>query len=79
MYIAVTDEKKTGGKRPKGKAGLSAKVHKIVSRQNSDIESLFCSFCGKERTEVNHLIEGPAVNICDECVAKCNNILNKDS
>ena len=28
-----------------------------------------CSFCGKDRSEVHRLIEGPSdVFICDECV-----------
>ncbi len=35
-----------------------------------------CSFCGKPRDEVGRLVPGPAVNICDECVAVCNEILS---
>ena len=27
-----------------------------------------CDFCGKTRAEVRHLITGPAVAICDDCV-----------
>lgn len=34
-----------------------------------------CSFCGKPQDEVRKLIPGPAINICDECVAVCNEIL----
>ena len=34
-----------------------------------------CSFCGKTDTEVNKLLSGPGVYICDECVATCNQIL----
>ena len=30
-----------------------------------------CSFCGKSQTEVQKLIAGPGVFICDECVALC--------
>jgi len=37
--------------------------------------SLFCSFCGKSQEEVKKLIAGPAVYICDECVALCNDII----
>ena len=29
-----------------------------------------CSFCGKGRNEVRQLVEGPAVNICQECVRR---------
>lgn len=28
-----------------------------------------CSFCGKSNTEVERLIAGPGVHICNECVA----------
>lgn len=34
-----------------------------------------CSFCGKGRQEVAHLISGPMVFICDECVELCNDII----
>jgi len=37
--------------------------------------TLFCSFCGKSQGEVKKLIAGPAVYICDECVALCNGII----
>lgn len=34
-----------------------------------------CSFCGKAETEVQKVIAGPGVYICDGCVHKCNAIL----
>jgi len=34
-----------------------------------------CSFCGKRQPEVRKLIAGPGVNICDECIHLCNNLL----
>lgn len=40
--------------------------------------SLFCSFCGKSQEEVKKLIAGPAVYICDECVALCNDIISEE-
>ena len=36
---------------------------------------LRCSFCGKNGDQVVKLITGPAVHICNECVAMCNEIL----
>ena len=36
---------------------------------------LRCSFCGKSSEQVQKLITGPAVHICNECVAMCNEIL----
>src|SRR5689334_8417544 len=35
----------------------------------------FCSFCGKSNVQVKKLIAGPAVFICDECVALCQKII----
>ena len=34
-----------------------------------------CSFCGKTDAEVNKLLSGPGVYICDECIGMCNDIL----
>ncbi|MDN0093950.1 ClpX C4-type zinc finger protein [Yersinia rohdei] len=34
-----------------------------------------CSFCKKPESEVR-IITGPAVNICNECVGLCNEILD---
>jgi hypothetical protein len=40
-----------------------------VGRLAGDGES--CSFCGKPGDAVTHLIAGPRVMICDECVDIC--------
>lgn len=37
-----------------------------------------CSFCGKRHDQVNKLIAGPDVNICDECVRLCMEIVAED-
>ena len=37
--------------------------------------ALRCSFCGKGADEVQKLIAGPRVYICDVCISSCNNIL----
>jgi len=37
-----------------------------------------CSFCGKRHDEVSKLIAGPDVNICDECVHLCGEIVAED-
>ncbi len=39
---------------------------------------LTCSFCGKSQREVKKLIAGPTVYICDECVALCNEIIERE-
>lgn len=35
---------------------------------------LYCSFCGKEQSEVAYLVSGPTVFICNECVEVCREI-----
>ena len=36
---------------------------------------LRCSFCSRSESEVQKLIAGPKVHICDACVGVCNTIL----
>jgi ATP-dependent Clp protease ATP-binding subunit ClpX len=38
---------------------------------------LKCSFCGKSQKQVQQLIAGPGVYICDECVELCNEIIEE--
>lgn len=40
---------------------------------------LHCSFCAKPHTEVEKVIAGPGVYICNECVGKCNEVLAAES
>ena len=40
-----------------------------------NIDQLSCSFCSKSRHEVDKLIAGPDVYICNECVNLCSNII----
>ena len=37
-----------------------------------------CSFCGRSQNEVEQLLIGPGVNICNECIDMCHNMLYKD-
>jgi hypothetical protein len=37
-----------------------------------------CSFCGKLREDVSRIIAGPDVNICNECIEICNEMLTDD-
>ncbi|MCB0353471.1 MAG: ATP-dependent Clp protease ATP-binding subunit ClpX [Bdellovibrionales bacterium] len=39
---------------------------------------LCCTFCGKSQEEVQKLVAGPGVYICDECVELCNDILTEE-
>ena len=43
--------------------------------ESSDL--LKCSFCGKSQKQVQQLIAGPQIYICDECVGLCNEIIEE--
>ncbi len=45
-------------------------------RTRNDVPT--CSFCGKRHDEVSKLIAGPDVNICDECVNLCSEIVAEE-
>lgn len=40
-------------------------------------KTLYCSFCGKSQHEVQKLIAGPSVYICNECVELCQGIVKE--
>ncbi len=40
---------------------------------------LKCSFCGKSEKEVNKLVAGPGVYICDTCIELCNQVIAEAS
>ena len=42
------------------------------------MEAKRCSFCGKSELQVDKLIAGAGVFICDECVGLCNQIINEE-
>ncbi|MAE77986.1 MAG: ATP-dependent Clp protease ATP-binding subunit ClpX [Planctomycetes bacterium] len=40
--------------------------------------NLCCSFCGKSQRDVQKLIAGPTVYICDECISLCGSIIDEE-
>ena len=48
-----------------------------MARTGETGELLKCSFCGKSQKQVQQLIAGPGVYICDECVELCNEIIDE--
>ncbi|MFT4517068.1 MAG: ATP-dependent Clp protease ATP-binding subunit ClpX [Gammaproteobacteria bacterium] len=50
----------------------------MVTNTKESNKLLHCSFCGKNQNEVNKLIAGPSVFICDECVDLCNEIISDE-
>ncbi len=49
-----------------------------MADKNSSDKLLYCSFCGKSQHEVQRLIAGPQVFICNECVELCNDIIREE-
>ena len=41
-------------------------------------KNIRCSFCGKPQENVERIIAGPGVYICDECIKICTNIIEND-
>ncbi|WP_449277342.1 ATP-dependent Clp protease ATP-binding subunit ClpX [Leucobacter sp. GX24907] len=48
-----------------------------MARIGESSDLLKCSFCGKSQKQVQQLIAGPQIYICDECVALCNEIIEE--
>ncbi len=49
-----------------------------MAKKDTGDETLRCSFCNKSQREVEKLIAGPTVFICDECVDICLDIIAED-
>ena len=43
-----------------------------MAKQSSELR---CTFCGRQHTEVNKLVAGPGVYICDGCVDLCVDVI----
>ena len=50
----------------------------MTEDNNTDSNNLSCNFCSKNRNEVNKLIAGPNVYICNECIELSYKILDED-
>ncbi|WP_028575175.1 ATP-dependent Clp protease ATP-binding subunit ClpX [Desulfonatronovibrio hydrogenovorans] len=50
----------------------------MADKKKPYVYDLCCSFCGKTQDEVDRLIAGPDVYICNECVALCDEIIAQD-
>ncbi len=50
-----------------------------MARAGNGYGLIRCSFCGKNAEQVEKIITGPSVHICNECVGMCNDILTEES
>ena len=49
-----------------------------MASKNSDDKEIRCSFCGKTHAQVEKLIAGEGVFICNECILLCQEIIADD-
>jgi len=49
-----------------------------VARASESGDVFKCSFCGKSQKQVERLISGPGVYICEECIELCNEIIAEE-
>ena len=47
-----------------------------MANDKNKSSEIFCSFCGKTQDEVDHLIAGNGVYICDDCIEVCYQLTN---
>ena len=49
-----------------------------MARASESGDVFKCSFCGKSQKQVERLISGPGVYICEECIELCNEIIAEE-
>ncbi|WP_193104765.1 ATP-dependent Clp protease ATP-binding subunit ClpX [Brachybacterium sp. FME24] len=49
-----------------------------MARTSDGADVFKCSFCGKSQKQVERLISGPGVYICEECIELCNEIIAEE-
>jgi ATP-dependent Clp protease ATP-binding subunit ClpX len=49
-----------------------------AASERKSTATLTCSFCGKHQRQVNKLIAGPGVYICNQCVDRCVEIITQE-
>lgn len=47
----------------------------MPNSKDKNEKNMVCSFCGKHQDEVEHMIIGPGVNICNECINLCHSLI----
>ena len=51
----------------------------MAQSDDGNSKPLYCSFCGKSQKEVEKLIAGPDVFICDACIEFCNHTIKEET
>ena len=58
---------------------LNKVLREKIAEVTRDPTMKYCSFCGRSQDEAKQLVAGPAVFICDECVATSAKLLEEPS
>ena len=54
--------------------------HDKSKRESTDFFGpLVCSFCGRDESQVDRMIAGPGIFICNECVELCADMLKSEA
>ena len=53
-------------------------VGSLRGRQRRNLDQRVCSFCARDQSQVEKLVAGPGVYICDRCIELCNEILEQE-
>lgn len=64
------------GVPPTSELLIKHEVVEVRALGDEGAKKYYCTFCGKSQEEAGKLIAGPHVNICDECVGICNQIIS---
>ncbi len=51
----------------------------MANTKNGKDKNMTCSFCGKSQDDVERMIIGPGVNICNECISLCSSLLEEEN
>jgi hypothetical protein len=61
------------------RSASAASLSSAPAEDEAAPKTLHCSFCRKSQHDVRCLVAGPAVFICDECVALCDDIVEDEN
>ncbi|OGT58764.1 MAG: ATP-dependent protease ATP-binding subunit ClpX [Gammaproteobacteria bacterium RIFCSPHIGHO2_12_FULL_42_10] len=54
-------------------------MSKDRNKNDGKEQTFHCSFCGKSQHDVQRLVAGPSVYVCNECITLCNDIIGEAS
>jgi len=76
-WFSIVDNLDEPPEKPKEEIKITTETTAEKNAKKAN-DQLVCNFCGKKKFEVERLISGPGVWICNECVVLCNEILEED-